>query len=59
MDSNIETAIAQFIIREVKPKKISCNTDATIEYWVAQGVRYGYMLALSQMNWLVDKNKKW
>lgn len=58
MDSNIETAIAQFIIREVKPKKISCNTDATIEYWVAKGVQYGYMLAISQMN-IVNKARKW
>lgn len=59
MDSNIETAIAQFIIRETKPKKIMCNTGSQVEYLVAKGVRYGYMLALSQMNMFAKKNKKW
>lgn len=55
----IETAIAQFIIGNVKPQKIMCNSGALVEFMVATGVRYGYMLAMSQMNMFVTEKKRW
>lgn len=56
---SIETAIAQFIIGNVKPKKIMCNEESVVEYLVAKAVRYGYMLAMSQMNIFTTEKKRW
>ena len=55
----IETAIAQFVIRNVKPTTTMCNSGALVEFMVAMGVRYGYMLAMSQMNIFTAEKKRW